>query len=97
MWSSGNNVVLPYTGVYVAIANTSWALQAGGVRSLSIKRAGGIIAENKMTTTGQSEPQSVAVEFLGTAGQIITAAGFQTSGAAINISNTRLSVRLTGQ
>lgn len=97
MWSSGTNLTLPYTGFYVAIANTSWALQAGGVRSLSIKQAGGIIAENKMTTTGQSEPQSVAVEFSGTAGQVITAACFQTSGSAINVSNTRLSVRLTGQ
>lgn len=97
MWGSGTGVTLPFTGAYSAVLNASWALQAGGVRSIAIKLGGGVVAENKMNTTGQSEPQSVATEFLGTAGQVVTAAGFQTSGVAVNLSLLRLGVRLTGQ
>lgn len=93
---SATNVVIPFTGTYAITGAMTYAAGATGTRSAAIYRGGVLAAEQKRPASNSSDPVTVGVDLLLTASDVITLVAFHTQGAALNVSNSTLSVRHTG-
>lgn len=100
-WSSGTNVVIPagaipsgYTTIAVmCLARTKFATNATGRRRLTILKNGSAISGPNVSAINGDETEIDTTRFTtAVAGDIFTVNVYQSSGGALNVSGTLLSV-----
>lgn len=102
MWTTGTNVVVPLTGIYLMTAMTQWNTATTGYRNTRIQVNGADVSWSQLDPPASSVTSGYANHALAalTKGDIVTMVARQTSSAALSlnsgISGTNLTVSYLG-